>query len=46
MAKATLAASCGRSSPDPRDEVQSIGLQTITEIYVRACRDYGARSSA
>jgi hypothetical protein len=31
---------------DPRDEVHSIGLQTITEIYVRACRDYGARSSA
>lgn len=31
---------------DLRDEIHDIGRQTITEIYVRACRDYGARSSA
>ena len=30
---------------DPRDEIHAIGRQTITEIYVRACRDYGARSN-
>lgn len=31
---------------DPRDEVHAIAKQMITEIYVRACRDYGARRSA
>lgn len=29
---------------DPRDDVHRLGKQVITEIYVRACRDFGSAS--